>query len=188
MTRKHKILVALASVAFVATIYAANWLVNHYGPIRVWPTTLLAPAGVYVVGLAFLLRDSIQRFAGQRLALALIMIGTLLSIWVSPHLALASGSAFAISEVVGLTLFLALGGNVGGPPRLGLAVLLASIAAAALDSLVFLWIAFGWDGGVRPFFEGQMVAKVMVVALAIPFVLLARKRYPTPKPAAVGAS
>src|SRR5438046_6509318 len=63
MTRRT---VALAAaVAFVGTVYLANWLVQHVGPIRVWPTTLLAPAGVYMIGLAFLLRDTVQRFSGQ---------------------------------------------------------------------------------------------------------------------------
>ncbi len=172
-----------ASVAFVATVWLANWLVNHYGPIRVWPTNLRAPAGVYAVGLAFLLRDTCQRFGGQKLALGLIALGTALSVIVSWQLAFASGSAFAVSEIVGLALFLALGGTIAGPLRLGAAVVVASLAAAALDSFVFLWLAPTFIPGtsnVHLFFEGQFVAKISVLALAVPFVLLARKRYPVP--------
>ena len=45
----RRLTIGLAAVGFVATVYFANWLVDHYGPIRVWPTHLLAPAGVYVV-------------------------------------------------------------------------------------------------------------------------------------------
>lgn len=177
-TPMRRTLIVICSICFVATVYAANWLVNHYGPIRVWPTQLMAPAGVYVVGLAFLLRDTIQRFAGQLLALSLIAAGTLLSVLVSPKLALASGVAFAASEICGLTVFTGLGGNRGGPPRLGAAVVVASLLAAAIDSLLFLWIAFGWEGGVQPFFKGQFVAKVSVLLLAVPFVLLARRKVP----------
>lgn len=178
---KQRAIVVTASIAFVASVWFANWLVNHYGPIRVWPTTLMAPAGVYVVGLAFLLRDTVQRFAGQRLALALIALGTVLSVIVSWQLALASGAAFAISEVVGLAVFWAAGGNTSGPKRLSLAVVAASLAAAALDSYVFLSLAPTFVPGtdnVHLFFKGQFVAKVSVLVLAVPFVLLARKRYP----------
>ena len=170
---KRPILI-LAGAAFVATVYFANWLVDHVGPIRVWPTTLLAPAGVYVIGLAFLLRDTVQRFGGQLLALGLIAAGTGLSALVSPTLALASAAAFAASETLGLALFWASGGNVGGPPRLTLAVVLSSLAAAALDSYVFLSIAFH----SLAFWQGQFVAKVSVTALALPFVLGARRRWP----------
>jgi queuosine precursor transporter len=164
-----------AAVAFVGTVYLANWLVKHVGPIRVWPTDLLAPAGVYVIGLAFLLRDTVQRFSGQLLALVAIAAGTGLSVLVSPTLALASACAFAASELLGLGIFWGLRGNIAGPPRLTVAVVCASVAAAALDSYVFLSIAFH----SLAFFEGQFVAKLSVTALALPFVLLARRRWPT---------
>jgi uncharacterized PurR-regulated membrane protein YhhQ (DUF165 family) len=164
-----------AAVLFVGTVYAANWLVNRYGPIRVWPTSLYAPAGVYVVGIAFLLRDTVQRLMGQWLALAAIAIGATLSVFVSPTLALASACAFAASELLGLGIFRALGGNVGGRGRLLGAIVLASVAAAAVDSVVFLWLAFH----NLAFFDGQMVAKLSVTVLALPFVLFARKRLPT---------
>jgi len=176
----RRLTVLAASAAFVATVYFANWLVNRYGPIRVWPTDLLAPAGVYVVGLAFLLRDTIQRLAGQWLALALIAVGTGLTfLFVDHRLAGASAAAFAVSEVLGLAIFLTLGGNVGGPVILGGAVVAASLVAAAIDSVLFLWIAFG----NLAFFEGQFIAKIMVVALAIPFVFFARRTFPKPVPA-----
>lgn len=173
MTRRH--VAWIAAVLFVGTVYAANWLVNKYGPIRVWPTHLYAPAGVYVVGLAFLLRDTTQRLMGQWLALAAIAVGAILSVFVSPTLALASACAFAASELLGLGIFRGLGGNVGGRGRLLLAVVLASAAAAAVDSVIFLWLAFH----SLAFFDGQLVAKLSVTVLALPFVLFARKRLPS---------
>lgn len=54
----------------------------------------------------------------------------------------------------------------------------ASVVAAAIDSAVFLQLAFH----DLAFFRGQLVAKLSVTVLAIPFVLLARKRMPTAKP------
>ncbi len=185
MTTTRSRVAWIAAVLFVFTVYAANWLVNRYGPIRVWPTHLYAPAGVYVVGIAFLLRDTVQRLMGQWLALAAIAVGAVLSVFVSPKLALASACAFAASELLGLSIFRSLGGNTGGRSRLLVAVVIASAAAAALDSVIFLWIAFGWAGGVQPFFEGQLVAKLSVTVLALPFVLFARKRLPSVQPVAV---
>jgi uncharacterized PurR-regulated membrane protein YhhQ (DUF165 family) len=171
----------VAAVLFVGTVYAANWLVNKYGPIRVWPTHLYAPAGVYVVGIAFLLRDAVQRLVGQWLALLAISVGAILSVFVSPTLALASACAFAASELLGLGIFRGLGGNVGGRGRLLMAVVLASAAAAAVDSVVFLWLAFH----SLALFNGQMVAKLSVVVLALPCVLFARRRYPRVDPGSV---
>ncbi len=174
----RRLTLIVASVAFVATVWFANWLVNHYGPIRVWPTHLLAPAGVYVIGLAFLLRDTVQRFGGQILAVTLIAVGAALSIFVSPRLALASAAAFATAELLGLAIFWMLRGNTAGPRLLLLAVVAASVAAAALDSYVFLTIAFH----SLAFWQGQFVAKISVLALAVPFVLIARRRWPTVEP------
>lgn len=172
----RRLTAVLACAGFVLTVYLANWLVQHVGPVRVWPTSLLAPAGVYCIGLAFLLRDTVQRFSGQVLALAGVAGGTLLSAFlVSGRLALASATAFAASEIVGLVIFWAGGGRTAGSVRLTPLVVASSAAAAALDSYVFLSIAFG----SLAFFDGQVVAKLSVTALALPVVLLARKRYPT---------
>jgi uncharacterized PurR-regulated membrane protein YhhQ (DUF165 family) len=172
----RKVVTLSAGAAFVASIYFANWLVNRYGPIRVWPTDLLAPAGVYVVGVAFLLRDLCQRFGGQVYAVALVGVGSAVSVFVSTTLAGASAAAFASSELIGLLLFWLLGGNRGGPGRVGVAVVASSAVAAAVDSAVFLWIAFHSEA----FFEGQWIAKVSVVVLAIPFVLASRRALPSP--------
>lgn len=165
----RRLSIAAATVAFIATIYMANWLVNHYGPIRVWPTELLAPAGVYVVGLAFVLRDFIQYQGSKLLALGAIAVGTALSVFVSPTLALASACAFAASELVGLGAFF-----VWQRRSVVGAVLVAGALAAAVDSLVFLWLAFH----SLVFFEGQWVAKVTMSLLAVPFILGTRRLVP----------
>jgi len=155
----------VVTAAFIATVYAANWLVENVGPIRVWPTNFYAPAGVYVVGLAFVLRDYIQWRGSKRLALAAIAVGTALSVFVSPTLALASACAFAASECVGLGAFWA-----SQRYSLAGAVLVAGVLAAAVDSVVFLWLAFH----SLAFFPGQLIAKVTMSLLAVPVVLLVR--------------
>ena len=148
--------------AFVATVYAANWLVEHYGPVKVWPTDLLAPAGVYVVAVAFVLRDFIQYRIGRGVALTAIGAGCALSVLVSPTLAFASAAAFTVSEVSGLGVFWALQGH-----SLAAAIATAGVAAAALDSAVFLWLAFH----SLAFFEGQFIAKLGLSLLAAPVVI-----------------
>lgn len=176
----------LAAAGFVFTIWLANWLIKHYGPVRVWPTRLHAPAGVYAVGLAFVLRDVVQRLTGRVVPLALVAVGCGVSaLVVDAGIAGASAAAFAASEAAGLALFWAAGGRTGGPPRVGLAVVLAGAAAAALDSYVFLSLAPqlvpGLDN-VSAFFDGQVVAKLSVTVLAIPLVLASRRRF-TPQAA-----
>jgi uncharacterized PurR-regulated membrane protein YhhQ (DUF165 family) len=172
----RRLIIPAVTVAFVATVWLANWLVHRFHVIQVWPTDLRAPAGVYVVGLAFVLRDFIQYRASRLLALAAIAAGTLLSIFVSPELALASGCAFAISEVGGLLVFW-----LWQDVSVALAVLIAGIAAAAIDSYVFLSLAPQLVPGlnnVEAFWTGQFVAKVTMSALAVPVVLGIRLRWP----------
>lgn len=167
-----------AAGGLLFSVWLANYLVNEFGPIRVWPTELLAPAGVYVIGLAFLLRDTVQRFGGQLLALAAIGAGAALSALVSTDLALASAAGFAASEIAGLTVFWLMRGNQAGRAGLGAAVVASSLVAAALDSYVFLSLAP--FPNALSYFNGQFVAKVSVLALAVPFVLMARRRFPVP--------
>lgn len=161
----RRLIVFVSLIGFVATVWAANWAVQRFGPVRVWPTSLLAPAGVYFVGLAFLLRDTVQRFGSKRLALLGIAVGTSLSVFVSPTLAAASAAAFALSEMSGLVVFWAL------QRRLSLAVAGSQLVSAAIDSFVFLSIAFG----SLAFFQGQFVAKLTLLALAYPIVIGARR-------------
>jgi queuosine precursor transporter len=166
----RRYIVAGSFAGLLASVWAANYLVQHVGIIRVWPTDLRAPAGVYLAGVAFLFRDTVQRLAGVWWALLGIGLGAALSYSVSPTLAGASAAAFTASELTGLLVLWLLG------RRLVAAIAGAQAAAAAVDSVVFLALAFGW-AGVRSFFEGQFVAKVSVLALAYP-VVYACRRYP----------
>lgn len=165
----RRLTVASATALFIFTVYGANWLVQHVGPIRVWPTMLLAPAGVYVVGLAFVLRDYVQYQGSKLLALAAIAAGTGLSVLVSPTLAFASACAFAASEVVGLLAFW-----IGQRRSIVGSVLVAGVLAAALDSYIFLSLAFH----SLAFFDGQLVAKLTMSLLAAPVVVLVRRLSP----------
>jgi uncharacterized PurR-regulated membrane protein YhhQ (DUF165 family) len=124
-----------ALAAFALTVLAANAALNHWGLVAVG-FGLTAPAGVYFAGLAFQLRDIGQEHAGIVPVIGAILVGTALSMFVSPALALASGAAFLISESTDLAVYTPL-------RRRGWlkAVALSGLVGAVVDSVLFLWLA-----------------------------------------------
>lgn len=145
-----------AAIGYLATIVGANWAISRFGIIPVAPG-LAAPAGVYFVSLALILRDYVQYTLGKPVMLAALAIGIAISaVIASGALALASGAAFGISELTDFALFTWIA------PRWGRAVLTGGLAGAALDSVVFLSIAFG----SLAFLPGQVVGKMYGVVVA----------------------
>lgn len=108
-----------------------------------------------IIGIIFFLRDLIQASGGRRLAVGGILIGTVVSYFISPEVAVASGLAFLVSEVLDMGIYTAL------EHRRATAILLSGIAAALLDSLTFLLVAFGtvetWDTQ----FAGKAITAVL---------------------------
>src|SRR5439155_16523289 len=90
--------------AYVLTIFGANWAIQRYGVIPVG-LGLLAPAGVYFVGLAFPLRDYIQRRLGRQWAVACIVVGAGLSFLAAPTFAFASAVTFLVSESADMAVY-----------------------------------------------------------------------------------
>jgi queuosine precursor transporter len=145
-------------------VFAANWAINRFGPVSVG-FGLLAPAGVYFAGLAFLVRDTTQRLGGKVLVLAAIAIGAACSALVDTHLALASGIAFLVSELADFAVFTRL--------REGLPASIASnVIGAVLDSYLFLTLA----GFGLAFFWGQVVGKLWITAPVVLALVLVRAR------------
>jgi uncharacterized PurR-regulated membrane protein YhhQ (DUF165 family) len=133
---------------------------------------LLAPSGVLTVGVALVLRDVVQRCLGLVAGLAAIVLGTALSTLIAPApLVLASGIAFALSELADFAVYTPLQRR-----RLTLAVILSSVVGLVVDSIVFLSLAFG----SLAFLPGQIVGKLWAVVFAIPLLRLLRRAVPTP--------
>ncbi len=161
---------------FTACIPAANWLVQHVGTkcipngpclIPVAPG-LLAPSAVLVVGLAFVLRDLVQRRLGVGFAALAVIVGAGLSALLAPaSLVIASGVAFLISEFADLAVYTPLQKR-----RLVLAVVASSFVGLVVDSIIFLQLAFG----SLDHLAGQVVGKAWMVLLAIPFIIWIRAR------------
>jgi uncharacterized PurR-regulated membrane protein YhhQ (DUF165 family) len=163
-------------VAFALTIPAANWMIGHLGTvcaprgpclIPVAPN-LMAPSGVLMIGIALVLRDLVHRRLGVVYSASAVVIGALLSALVAPpSLVLASGIAFLLSEFADLAVYTPLARR-----RLVAAVVASSVVGLVVDSMIFLWLAFG----SLDFLLGQVVGKTWMVLLAIPFVHALRRR------------
>lgn len=158
----------LAAIAYICTVIAANWLVQTVGVIPVG-FGLAAPAGVYVVGIALVLRDFVQWSLGKAWMLAALAVGAGLSFLVAdPFLAIASAAAFTFSELADFALFTWIA------PRWGWAVGVGGAVGAVVDSAIFLSIAFG----SLAFMPGQILGKAYGIALAV-ILISARRRVVT---------
>jgi uncharacterized PurR-regulated membrane protein YhhQ (DUF165 family) len=164
-------------VGFALCIPAANWLIGNVGTvcdpsgtpclIPVAPG-VMAPSGVLTVGLAFILRDLVQRRLGLKAAAAGIAAGTLLSALVAPpSLAMASAGAFLVSETADMLVYTPLQRR-----RLMLAVFASSLVGLVVDSIVFLSLAFG----SLAFLEGQILGKTWMVLASLPAIYWLRRR------------
>jgi uncharacterized PurR-regulated membrane protein YhhQ (DUF165 family) len=161
---------------FCLTIPAANWMIGHvgttcvpYGPclLPVAPT-VMAPSGVLMIGIALVLRDLVQRRLGVEFGIGAIIAGAAISAALAPpSLVLASAVAFLLSEFTDFAVYTPLARR-----RLVLAVLASSVIGLVVDSIVFLWLAFG----SLDFLAGQIVGKLWMVLLATPFVAYLRRR------------
>src|SRR3954471_18157245 len=99
----------VAAVGYIATIFLANWLIQHVGPVSVG-FGLVAPAGVYAAGLALTLRDVTQRLLGRHITVLCILLGAGLSYTISPAFATASAVAFLVSEFLDFSVYTPLAG------------------------------------------------------------------------------
>jgi uncharacterized PurR-regulated membrane protein YhhQ (DUF165 family) len=163
-------------VLFAFTIPAANWLIGHVGTtcvpqgpclVPVAPS-LMAPSGVTMVGIALVLRDLVQRRLGTAISALAVLVGSGVSALYAPaSLVVASATAFLLSELADLAVYTPLARR-----RLVAAVIASSCAGLVVDSIVFLWLAFG----SLDFLAGQVVGKAWMVLLSIPLVAWLRRR------------
>jgi uncharacterized PurR-regulated membrane protein YhhQ (DUF165 family) len=161
---------------FCLTIPVANWMIYNVGTVctRDGPCLipvapgLMAPSGVLMVGIALVLRDLVQRRLGLGAAVAAILIGAGISGLVAPlTLVTASATAYLLSEFADLAVYTPLQER-----RFVMAVVVSSVVGLVVDSIVFLWLAFG----SLEFLSGQVVGKAWMVLLSLPFILYLRRR------------
>ena len=168
---------ATALAVYIASIPAANWLINNVGTVEFpgGPHTIPvgfgynAPSGVLAIGLALAARDAVQRTAGKSWALAAIAIGCALSALISPDIALASAAAFALGELADFAVYTPLAER-----NLYAAVALSGTVGAVVDSLIFLQLAFGSVA----YWQGNVLGKTWMALAALPLIWIARRAVP----------
>lgn len=151
---KHKNILLVCS--YLAAIVAANLSIVYFGPqAAIWNALVF-------IGLDLMARDSLhEAWHGRQLWLkmaALIAAGSLLSYWLnreSGQVALASCTAFLLAGIADALVFSRLYHRgwfirVNG----------SNVAGAALDSVAFPLLAFGWPPMIAVMI-GQFAAKVI---------------------------
>ena len=168
-------------VAFGLTIPVANWMIGNVGTVcppngpclipvfpKIHGMALMAPSGVLMIGVALVLRDLVQRRLGVAYSAGAVLVGAVLSsLYAPPALVLASAAALLLSEFADMAVYTPLARR-----RLVTAVVASSAVGLVVDSIVFLWLAFG----SLEFLAGQIAGKALMVLLSIPFVMLLRRR------------
>jgi len=172
-----------AVVAYIATIFAANWSIQNLGvcsgqgpcTIPVWPG-IVAPSGVLWAGLAFTLRDLVQDHLGRIATVVAIVIGAALSALISDNvtvpggvmpLALASGTAFLLSELADFAVYT----PIRERSWLG-AVAASNVVGFIADSALFLTLAFG----SLDLLAGQLIGKGWMTLLAVAVMWTVRRQ------------
>lgn len=160
----------IATALFAATIPAANWMIGNVGVTCILDGPclvpvgfgLMAPSGVLMIGAALVLRDWLQELAGWRWSFYAIFAGSALSLITSPSsLALASAAAFTVAEMADLAVYTRL--RERGKP---FAVFASQVVGAAIDSMLFVYLAFGsFD-----FSAGTTLAKIYAGAAVAAFL------------------
>jgi uncharacterized PurR-regulated membrane protein YhhQ (DUF165 family) len=137
----------LAFLLFMLTIPFANFLIGNFGTVCLenGPCLipvgfgLMAPSGVLLVGLALVLRDWLQELTNWKWSALAVTFGAIVS-WVlaDPFIAIASAVAFFTAEMLDLAVYTPL--RKSGR---ALAVFVSGLVGSVVDSVIFVYLAFG---------------------------------------------
>ena len=152
----------LAVAAMVVVVTASNILVQYPVQFDLGPIHLadILTWGAFTYPFAFLVSDLTNRHDGPRQARYVVLVGFLvglaLSFWLStPRIAIASGSAFLIGQLLDIAVFQRLRNRYWLIPPLS-----ASLFGSLLDTLIFFTIAFapalGFIDGVFGMADGSL--------------------------------
>lgn len=160
---RNRIVLGVCAVIFYALmIVLANVVTVHFGLMAVG-FGLVATAGTYLAGFAFVGRNMVQETLGRKIVLAAIFAGGILSWFLASHaLAIASATAFLISETTDYAVYTPIRARAKASRGWALAAVGGNIAGALVDTFVFLTLA-GFP--VLALFPGQMVGKAYATAV-----------------------
>jgi hypothetical protein len=150
--------------AMVAVIAASNVLVQH--PVNDWLTW-----GALTYPFAFLVTDLANRFHGPAFARRVVWAGFVIAVaasaWLAtPRIAVASGTAFLLAELVDVRIFDRLRRQAWWKPPL-----VSTLVGSVLDTAVFFSVAFaGTDMPWITLALGDLGVKfALAVATLLPF-------------------
>jgi uncharacterized PurR-regulated membrane protein YhhQ (DUF165 family) len=131
-------------LAMTVVVVSSNILVQY--PFDHWGLGDLLTWGAFTYPFAFLVTDLTNRWFGPTKTRRVVYVGfaiaVLLSIWLSePRIALASGTAFLMAQLLDITVFNRL--RAGSWWR---APLVSSTVGSCLDTVIFFSIAFAGSG------------------------------------------
>jgi uncharacterized PurR-regulated membrane protein YhhQ (DUF165 family) len=141
---------------YLLSIIAANVLVMQFHLVTHFGLTF--PAGAYMIGATFTLRDMVQHRYGKRRCWLWMGAASLISVLFAPQIAVASFSAFLVSEGTDWLIY------TYTPGSFTKRVILSNLIGTPLDSIVFVLLAFGpvWNAMV-----GQTVIKIFMGMLVL---------------------
>lgn len=161
----------LGLVAMILTVSLSNYLVQF--SLNKWLTL-----GAFTYPFSFLVTELINRFNGSQMARQVVYIGFFLAVVLSlqlatPKIALASGSAFLVSQLLDIFLF-----NQLNQYKWWVAPFFASLIASFVDTVVF-WtlISLGESFFFLTYALGDFAVKGCIdLILLFPFRLFVKKR------------
>jgi uncharacterized PurR-regulated membrane protein YhhQ (DUF165 family) len=134
----------MAVAAMVVVVTASNILVQYPVQFDLGPIHLadILTWGAFTYPFAFLVSDLTNRHDGPRRARIVVLfgfiVGLVLSFWLAtPRIAIASGSAFLIGQLLDIAVFQRLRNRYWLVPPLS-----ASLFGSILDTLIFFSLAF----------------------------------------------
>ncbi len=137
----HRLIVPV--VAMTLVVVASNILVQY--PFEPFGLGDYLTWGAFTYPVAFLVTDLTNRRYGPRVARQLVIVGfalaVVLSIWLAtPRIAMASGTAFLVGQLLDITVF-----NRLRRQAWWCAPFVGSVVGSALDNALFFSLAFAGD-------------------------------------------
>ncbi len=152
---------------YVSSIAFINWLFVVIPPVPVPAFNTVFPPVMLVVGFVFVFRDFCQRAIGHYVLLAMLTGGAVSYFMSAPVVAIASMSAFLISETVDWLVY-----TVTRKP-LSQRILYSSLISVPIDTVVFLHLVDLLD------FAGALLVILAKFGAAIVFWWFLRYRETT---------
>lgn len=152
---------AAHAAAFLAVVIMANLATSQLGLVH-W-LGLIATAGTWLAGFAFVARDYLHESGGKWWVLGCIAVGAAVSALMSPRVALASAVAFMLAELADYAVYAPL--RRAGYVRAAIA---SNVIGSIADTFLFLAIAgFPMSGAATQIFLKVALTTVFVIGLAI---------------------